>query len=130
MSELVMIDTSCWIPYFRGTDKKIEDEIVFLLSSDKAAICGIVELEVVQGIKNKKHEYQVRELVSYIKYLPFEREDFVNAGKRMNRLRKKGITLAVSDSLIAEICIRNHIKLLTNDADFKQINEIEFWNQF
>ena len=124
MANLIMIDSSCWIKFFRNSDKNVADKVQYLIENDNACICGIIELELVQGIKSEKQKRQVEELFSYIKYSDLQRRDFINAGSRIRDLRKKGITLAPSDVLIAELCIRNSITLYSLDKDFDIINEL------
>ena len=114
-----MIDSSCWIKYFRNDIPKIADSVQKLIEEDRACICGIIELEIIQGIKNEQQSKIIKDLFSIIPYYNFDREDFISAGNRIKNLITKEITFAISDSLIAEICIRNQIELFTLDNDFR-----------
>jgi predicted nucleic acid-binding protein len=125
MANLTMIDSSCWIKFFRNSDKDIADKVQLLIENDSACICGIIELEILQGIKSAKQRSQVEESFYYIKYFDFQRRDFINAGNRIRNLRKDGITIAPSDVLIAEICIRNSFNLFTLDNDFQYTVELK-----
>jgi predicted nucleic acid-binding protein len=124
MAHLIMIDSSCWIKFFRNSDKDVADKVQFLIENDSACICGIIELEIMQGIKSKRQQEEVKQLFSILKYIEFKRRDFINAGSRIRDLRKEGITLAPSDVLIAEVCIRNSITLYSLDKDFDCIKEL------
>lgn len=119
MNNNVMIDSSCWIKYFRNDIPKIADSVQKLIEEDRACICGIIELEIIQGIKNEQQSKIIKDLFSIIPYYNFDREDFISAGNRIKNLITKEITFAISDSLIAEICIRNQIELFTLDNDFR-----------
>ena len=125
MNDLVMIDTSAWIKYFRNSDSKIADIVQNLIETNKAAICGIIEMEIFNGIKSKSKLNDYKDLFSEIEYFEMAREDFRNAGMRMSRLRENGITVSPTDTIIAELCIRNKLNLLTTDADFNHFKELE-----
>ncbi|MCX7735778.1 MAG: PIN domain-containing protein [Candidatus Kapabacteria bacterium] len=127
MNEIVMIDSSCWIKFLRNSDENIADLVQSLIQKDLAAICGITELEVIQGVKSYKQAEMIKDLFSSLIYYEFSREDFINAGNRIRKLRENGITLAISDVLIAELTIRNNLKLLTTDNDFRFIEELVFY---
>ncbi len=124
MANLIMIDSSCWIKFFRNSDKDVADKVQLLIENDSACICGIIELEIIQGIKSKRQKEEVEQLFSILKYFDFERRDFINAGSRIRDLRKEGITLTPSDVLIAELCIRNSITFYSLDKEFDCINEL------
>jgi predicted nucleic acid-binding protein len=121
MNDYVMIDSSCWVEFLRGGNKDIADKVEGLIESDRAAICGIVELEIIQGIRNKNQSVLIRNLFGIIKYYDFERKDFINSGDSIKKLRSEGITIAPSHALIAELCIRNKLSLMTLDKDFKKV---------
>ena len=53
----VLIDSSAWINYFRHGTDKIADEVNLLLEEDRVVLCGMVELEILQGIKSKEHKH-------------------------------------------------------------------------
>ncbi len=127
MNELVMIDSSCWIEYLRNSDQKIADTVVDLIQNHQACICGIIEMEIVQGIRNKKQAELVSNLFDILKYYTIVREDFINAGKRIIEMKKKGIIVATSDCLIAEICIKNNLKLYTKDKDFNYFQKLKLY---
>ena len=54
--------------------------------------------------------------------LPFlhpDREDHIAAAELRNRCRRAGIQIGTIDALIAQLCIRHDLTLLTTDNDFK-----------
>lgn len=53
-------------------------------------------------------------------YLEFQRQDFYEAGAMLDRLKKSGVNATVPDALIAALCIRLGVELLTADKDFKR----------
>ena len=120
---LVMVDTSVWIEFFRSGKKPVCDKLDVILQQDEAAICGIIEMELLRGVR--KHEKNtLKNRLAALHYLKTEREDFINAGEKLNQLRNKGITIPSTDALIGQICIKNGIKLLTMDHHFDHLEEV------
>ncbi|MBM2815069.1 MAG: hypothetical protein HW421_1831 [Ignavibacteria bacterium] len=125
MSELIMIDSSCWIKYFRNSDIEIADKVESFIKSDRACICGIIELEIVQGIRSIQQSSIIQDVFSVLTYFDFQRPDFIKAGNTISDLRQNGISVALSDSLIAELCKRIELKIFTTDNDFSYFQGLE-----
>jgi hypothetical protein len=45
----------------------------------------------------------------------------MRANPRRNRCRRKGVQVGTVDALIAQLCIRHELRLLTNDLDFTRV---------
>ncbi|MEM7735202.1 MAG: PIN domain-containing protein [Deinococcota bacterium] len=114
---LSLIDSSAWIDFFRGREPyaSLVDTVV---ADGNAAICGMVELELRNGIK--VGETYILELLAATHRLPTREEDFTEAGTKLAQLRSKGITVPSSDGLIAQLAIRHGATLIANDAHFTQ----------
>lgn len=120
----VLLDSSVWIEYFRKGKSPISHLVDHFLDEDHVTLCGIIELEIIQGLR--KHERQkIKDLFIAIPFIDSEREDFIEAGEELCRLRQKGITLPASDALIAAICIRRNLSLLTLDKDFSYFDKLK-----
>ena len=50
-------------------------------------------------------------------------EDQVEAASLRNRCRRRGLQVGTIDALIAQLCIRHKLTLLTTDRDFDRIAE-------
>ena len=123
----VLIDSSVWIEYFRkGKNKGIEDEVNYLLDENRISICGMIELEILQGLRGNEQSL-IQDLFNVLHFIDAERIDFVNAGLMLNDLRKKGITIPSSDCLIGTQCMRHNLMLFTLDNDFKHIRNLKFF---
>lgn len=118
----VVIDSCIWIDYFKGG--KVSSLVDDLLLDNKATICGMIELEILQGVRPKE-QMKIQDLFEALHFIESKREDFISAGLLLNKLRTKGITIPASDCLIAAQCIREDLPLLTLDNDFKNIHELQ-----
>ena len=125
-TQKVLIDSSVWIDYFRKGKSKVEEQVNLLLDEDKVALCGMVELEILQGLRGNEQAI-IQDLFSVLHYIEAQRSDFINAGLILNDLRKKGITIPSSDCLIAAQCIQHKLALFTLDNDFKHVRNLKFY---
>lgn len=119
----VMVDSSVWIEYFRQGRGVVFDAVDALVDEDRAVLCGIVELEIVQGLRPRERRL-VTDLFSALSYLETERQDYVAAGERLGELRRRGIIIPSSDCLIGALCLRHGLSLLTLDRHFEHLPDI------
>lgn len=117
MAKLTLIDTSAWIAFFRG-DEPVATLVDGVLAEGNAALCGVVEIELRQGLKSQERD-RVLPLLSATTRLTIEEGDWVLAGDLLANLRHKGITVPGTDGLIAHLALRYEAALLENDAHFK-----------
>jgi predicted nucleic acid-binding protein len=79
---------------------------------------GLVYQELLQGFSGPRaHEA----IVARFAALPFvipDRHDHFEAAQIRNRARRRGVQIGTIDALIAQLCIRHELQLLTTDADF------------
>jgi predicted nucleic acid-binding protein len=50
-----------------------------------------------------------------------DRDDHIQAAEVRNRCRRAGIQIGTIDALLAQLCIRHHLTMLSTDIDFKHI---------
>jgi predicted nucleic acid-binding protein len=118
--ELVMIDTSAWIDGFRGKTDWVTRLIRELLNDDRAATCGPVLFEIRRGLKPPERK-RVMPLFDALHRLPFNESDWVGAGELDASLRRKGRTLPSMDVLIAHLCLKHGVAILTLDGHFAKV---------
>lgn len=104
---MVLIDTSAWIWFFRTASHPLGDLVEELVRADLAAIAGPVVAELLQGVRSSKEERQLQHVFRAVPYLESTRLEWERAGRRLHLLRRQGITVPISDALIAETA-RSH----------------------
>ena len=119
----VLIDTSVWITFFRGKDKKVIDEVSSLLQKGRAVIAGIVLMELLQGALNEKELDNISTLLDPVERIDPSARQWEEAGRLSYRLRKKGATTATVDTLLAMLAIENDCSLFTEDRHFEIIEK-------
>ena len=125
---MILIDTSILIGYFKGMKDKPFDMFDNLIDQDiPIGICNQIYQEVLQGAKNEKEFYTLKEYLDtmYIYDLRYGKKSYENAAWLYFKCRKAGITpRSTIDLIIAQIAIDNNLLLFHNDKDFIQIAQV------
>ena len=123
MSE-VLVDTSAWIHYLRSGEGPLAESLERLLEDNKVLLCGIVLAEVRQGLRPHE-EADVLALFETLPYIDSLQEDFHTAGELLARLRRQGITVPVTDGVIAAQALRYGVSVLEHDKHFSTIDGVK-----
>jgi predicted nucleic acid-binding protein len=123
----VLIDTSAWIAALRGADPVIQEAVDHLLELDKALFCGVVEMELLQGIRAKERD-TLLPLFEALPFIELDRDDWRAAGTLLNELRAKGKIIPSTDAIIAMLCLRHDVPLLTLDKHFDAVPRLRRFN--
>lgn len=117
----VLLDTSAWIDFLRPGGGALAEQVADLIEGDRALLCGVVVAELLQGAKGGREEKQVGYLIARLPRLATTEEDWDEAGRVLNGLRRRGITVPLTDALIAVIAKRCNVEILTADQHFKHL---------
>lgn len=124
---LVLADAAIWINYFRKSRHSANDKFQKLLLAEQIRLCGVVLAEVLQGAKTQEEFELILTLIRAIPYLEESQEDWESAARLVFKLRKKGITLTLSDCLIATIAQRFNCFVFSLDKDFSKIPDLKLF---
>jgi len=114
-----LVDTSVWVEFLRGEKITIKKRLKNLLDENRAVVTGIILAELLTGIANEKEQHFLEECFLGLPFLETTREIFARAGKMGATLRKKGITMPLSDLLIAALAKTHSLTVLTLDNHFQ-----------
>lgn len=119
----LFVDTSVWSLALRRDAVASEPEVQqlkdALLGADVVVTTGLVLQELLQGFSGAKAGAQIIERFAALPLLQPDREDHVAAAELRNVCRRAGIQIGTIDALLAQLCIRNNLTLLSTDNDFK-----------
>ena len=117
---MILVDSSVWIDYFRGTDSTAADRLDLLLQTEPLAIGDLILAEVLQGFTKERDFAEARKLLTALEVVTLGGEAIaIEAARNHRRLRALGFTVRKTiDTLIATWCIENDGILLHNDRDF------------
>lgn len=133
MSKGLLFDTSVWIDFFSGNES---DETLLLtkyLKDDLAVyICPVILQEVLQGIKNDKEYYKIKDSFLALNILKEDQvEAAIGAADIYRKLRKEGVTIRKSnDCLIAWFALKNSLNIVHRDRDFDIILKNKIYLKF
>jgi len=116
-----LVDTSVWVEFLRGKKTIIKKRLENLLDENRAVVAGIIFAELLTGVNNEKDQCFLEECFLGLPYLETSREIFAAAGKMGAALRKKGITMPLSDLLIAALAKTHALTVLTLDNHFQTL---------
>ena len=116
----VLIDTSAWVEFFRG-HSKIAETVTSLIETGRASLCGVIYYELLQGAKDDEEALHLPNALSALKYFEMTPDTWIQAGHVAVRLRRKGITLPMSDILVGIVAMEHGLQVLTLDKHFNSI---------
>jgi predicted nucleic acid-binding protein len=117
---LILVDSSVWIDYFRGTITRQTELLDKLLGQEPLAIGDLILTEVLQGIDPEEKFNDVRTMLTALTVIELAGQDIaVQAAKNHRALRRLGLTVRKTiDTIIATRCIESGYDLLHSDRDF------------
>lgn len=121
MSAQILIDTCAWVAFLRSGEGALAARVTQALNDDTALLCGVTITELLQGAKGVKEKQQLEFLFANVPCLPVEPADWVAAGLTLQSLRLQGVTLPLTDALIAAVARRNAVAVLTVDNHFQHL---------
>jgi tRNA(fMet)-specific endonuclease VapC len=123
--ELICLDTSVLIDYFRKKDKSKSFFFELTKSYNLFAVSVITEYEILIGSKPETDEFWVA-FFDKITVLPFDKEANEKAVKIFKQLKKDNKLIEIPDILIGATAQSNNLKLATlNKKHFERIKSLE-----
>lgn len=121
----LFVDTSVWSLALRRDSLLSSTEVRTLVraieTGETILTTGLVLQELLQGFSGPKAREQILDRFSAIPLLAPDRDDHIEAAELRNRCRRAGIQVGTIDALLAELCIRHELTMLTTDNDFMHI---------
>ncbi len=121
MSTKIIADTSIWIEFFRNENSPVSEHLKNLLRSGQIVLTGIIFAEILQGIRSPREARLVRSNLEPLPFIEARKEVWQHAGEVSATLRKKGLTIPLSDILIASTAIIEGYEVFTIDPRFEKI---------
>ena len=121
----VFVDTSVWSLALRRDVPSVATEVRALTrmieSGEAILTTGLVLQELLQGFSGPKARAQILDRFSALPLLAPDRQDHIAAAQLRNRCRRAGIQIGTIDALLAQLCIRHDLTMLSTDQDFSQM---------
>jgi len=117
---MILVDSSVWIDYFRGTMTPQAEKLDSLLGIEAIATGDLILTEVLQGFASERDFNQARKLMTSLVIVDLAGQKIaIQAAQNFRVLRSHGITVRKTiDTVIATRCIESELSLLYCDRDF------------
>jgi predicted nucleic acid-binding protein len=117
---MILVDSSVWIDYFRGTVTPQTDALDRVLGVEPVKIGDLILTEVLQGFGSDRDFNQAKLLLTSLDVVELGGQKIaIQAAMNFRTLRSLGITARKTiDTLIATHCIESGLRLLYSDRDF------------
>jgi len=118
----LFVDTSVWSLALRRDDTPQTAEVGALRkaleSGEIIVTTGLILQELLQGFAGPRARKDILERFTALPLLAPDRQDHIDAAELRNRCRRAGLQIGTIDALLAHLCIRYELTLLTTDRDF------------
>jgi predicted nucleic acid-binding protein len=117
---MILVDTSAWVEYLRGTGSAEAICVRDLLDDDAPlACCDPIRMELLAGARDERHVRILRQLLARARTLPTTAADYEVAAGYVRACRSRGITVRRTlDCLVAAVAVAHDIPVLHRDRDF------------
>ena len=123
-SNLVLIDTSVWIPFLRKSPPQVvKDEVEHLLAGNRVAIFPMICLELLGGTKSLNEFNRLKSRLDALYQIPADEANWEAAAHLSVNLRQHGKVIPYTDILIASAAILANALLLHADRHFDLMAE-------
>ena len=124
----LLVDTSVWslalrrdapadLPEVQALEEALE-------SRELVVTTGLVLQELLQGFSGPRARDAILDRFNALPFLVPDRGDHIEAAGLRNQCRRSGTQVGTIDALLAALCLRHGLSILTTDADFRRIAEL------
>jgi predicted nucleic acid-binding protein len=125
----LFVDTSVWFLALRRDRPPEGLEVAALeqalTEGERVTTTGPAYQELLQGFRGPRDPQAIAARFASLPFLTPNRHDHFEAGQIRDRARRRGVQIDTIDAILAQLCIRHDLRLLTTDPDFARIAEDE-----
>jgi predicted nucleic acid-binding protein len=132
----LFVDTSVWSLALRRDEPAGRAEVGMLVRAveggETLLTTGLVLQELLQGFAGPKSRSEIVERFSALPLIAPDRDDHIEAAQLRNHCRRKGVQIGTIVALLAQLCLRHELTMLTADQDFTRVAEhsrLKLWSQ-
>lgn len=117
----VLVDTSAWVEFFKQRTSPVSDRVADLVRADRTVTTGVVLAELLHGARGARERERIIRTLGSLPYWETTREDWLRAGDLLAGLRAHGVTVPLTDAVLAALCLGHDVPILTLDRHFSQV---------
>ena len=123
----LLVDTCVWSLTLRRDNPRDVPAVDRLLAAlgggETVYSTGLILQELLQGFAGPKDRDQIVDRFSALPLVVPDRQDHIAAAELRNECRRAGVQVGTIDALVARLCLRHDLELLTTDLDFDRVAE-------
>ncbi len=121
---MILVDTSAWVEYLRGTGSPLHRRLRSLLErGTPLATTDPVVMEILAGARDDTHATRLKRMLHALEHRTVLPEDFQEAARIHRTCRGAGATVrSLMDCLVAAVAIRENLSVLAWDRYFKAVS--------
>ena len=121
----LFVDTSVWSLALRRdappASAPVQALVHALDAGETVVTTGLVLQELLQGFSGPKDRRAILDRFAALPLIVPDRRDHIEAAELRNACRRRGVQIGTIDALLARLCIRNELTMLTMDEDFRRV---------
>jgi predicted nucleic acid-binding protein len=128
------VDTSVWSLAFRRDEPAREPAVGELVRAIEAGepilTTGLVLQELLQGFAGPRDRGLILDRFAALPLLLPDRQDHIDAAELRNLCRRRGVQIGTIEALLAQLCMRHDLTMLSTDNDFRKVarhSELKLW---
>lgn len=121
---MVIVDTSVWVQAFRVPGSVEKREVEALIRAGEVAMVGVIFAELMRGARDRDGFRDLEEDLDAIPFLEADKQSWRRAGVLLFNLRRQGLTVPLTDAVIAAIAIGGGHEVYTLDEHFQRVPEL------
>lgn len=125
MKRKILVDTSIWIEFFNQKESAYAEQLERLIIEDRVVSAGIILAELLQGAQVDKEYHMINDNMTVFPFLETTFQTWESTGENAFKLRRKGVTIPISDILIATLAKENSCRVFTRDKHFNKIPGVQ-----
>ena len=118
---MVIADTSVWVPFFNLSESDEKRAIDDLIDERLLVLVGIVLAELLQGCRTSRETETILSKLTGLRFLETDFSTWRRVGELSASLRRKGVTIPLTDIIIAALALEHDCQVYTLDPHFAQI---------
>lgn len=117
---MLLADTNVFIDFWNNPT----EEATKTFEKEDIAICGVIRAELLHGAVSEKDFNEITTMLGAFDELSIEHEDWQLLGEYLYKLRKNGVSVPLSDAVIAMVAIKYDVAVWTGDKHFTLIQAV------
>lgn len=124
---MVIADTSVWVPFFNRPESDEKRAMDALIDERRLALVGMVLAELLQGCRTSKETDTILSKLTGLRFLEMGFSTWRRTGELSASLRRKGVTIPLSDIVIAALALEHRCQVYSLDPHFDRIPDLSLY---